>query len=100
MCHVRVQVFYVTDEHTRYLENLEEREEGGTPNIIGSIRCGLVFHLWSAVSGTMPLVTVFHLRSAVSGTTPLVTVFHLWSAVSGTMPLVTVFHLWSAVSGQ
>ena len=44
-------VFYVTDHAHRYLENLEEREEGGTPNILGAIRCGLVFHLWSAVSG-------------------------------------------------
>ena len=41
----------MTDHAHRYLENLEEREEGGTPNILGAIRCGLVFHLWSAVSG-------------------------------------------------
>ncbi len=35
-------VFYVTDEHHRYLSNTEEREEGGTPNILGDIRLGLV----------------------------------------------------------
>jgi hypothetical protein len=35
----------VTDKDHRYLSNLQEREEGGTPNILGSIRAGLVFQL-------------------------------------------------------
>ena len=30
-------VFYVTEQRHRYLENLEEREEGGTPNILGQL---------------------------------------------------------------
>jgi len=30
---------------SRYLEKFEEREEGGTPNIVGAVRCGLVFAL-------------------------------------------------------
>eukprot|EP00968_Pinguiococcus_pyrenoidosus_P026361 scaffold7074_cov256-Pinguiococcus_pyrenoidosus.AAC.1 len=34
-------VFYVTGSHQRYLKNKEEREEGGTPDILGSIRLGL-----------------------------------------------------------
>jgi selenocysteine lyase/cysteine desulfurase/tRNA(Ile)-lysidine synthase TilS/MesJ len=38
-------VFYVTDVHHRYLSNKEEREEGGTPYIVGDIRLGLVLHL-------------------------------------------------------
>ena len=38
-------VFYVTDEHHRYLSNTEEREEGGTPNILGDIRLGLVIRV-------------------------------------------------------
>jgi selenocysteine lyase/cysteine desulfurase/tRNA(Ile)-lysidine synthase TilS/MesJ len=38
-------VFFVTDRDHRYLSNREEREEGGTPNIVGSARAGLVFHL-------------------------------------------------------
>lgn len=38
-------VFYVTDKQHRYLSNREEREEGGTPDIMGSIRAGLAFHL-------------------------------------------------------
>ena len=38
-------VFYVTDEHHRYLSNKEEREEGGTPFVIGDIRLGLVMQL-------------------------------------------------------
>ena len=38
-------VFFVTDEHHRYLSNRMEREEGGTPNIVGDIRIGLLMHL-------------------------------------------------------
>jgi selenocysteine lyase/cysteine desulfurase len=38
-------VFYVTEKDHQYLLNAEEREEGGTPDIIGSIRAGLVFQL-------------------------------------------------------
>jgi selenocysteine lyase/cysteine desulfurase/tRNA(Ile)-lysidine synthase TilS/MesJ len=38
-------VFYVTEHHHRYLSNRSEREEGGTPNIVGDIRLGLVVHL-------------------------------------------------------
>ncbi len=42
-------VSYVnTDEH-RYLDDVELREEGGTPDIVGSIRAGLVFQLKQAV---------------------------------------------------
>ncbi|CAF3497675.1 unnamed protein product, partial [Rotaria socialis] len=43
-------VNYVTREATEYIKDIETREEGGTPNIIGSIRAGLVFHLKQAVS--------------------------------------------------
>ena len=38
-------VFFVTSSSHIYLENIEEREEGGTPDIIGAIRAGLVFHI-------------------------------------------------------
>ena len=38
-------VFFVTSKDHRYLSNRIEREEGGTPDIIGSIRAGLCFHL-------------------------------------------------------
>lgn len=31
-------VFFVGDTWHRYLENLEEREEGGTPDIVGAVR--------------------------------------------------------------
>eukprot|EP00359_Climacostomum_virens_P010786 CAMPEP_0204914044 /NCGR_PEP_ID=MMETSP1397-20131031/11891_1 /ASSEMBLY_ACC=CAM_ASM_000891 /TAXON_ID=49980 /ORGANISM="Climacostomum Climacostomum virens, Strain Stock W-24" /LENGTH=875 /DNA_ID=CAMNT_0052085443 /DNA_START=54 /DNA_END=2681 /DNA_ORIENTATION=- len=41
-------VFFVTDKEHRYIVN-EEREEGGTPDIIGSIRAGLVFQLKEAI---------------------------------------------------
>ena len=42
-------VFFVTENTHTYIFNPEEREEGGTPDIIGSIRLGLVFQLKEAV---------------------------------------------------
>ena len=42
-------VFFVTEKSTTYIFNPEEREEGGTPDIIGSIKLGLVFQLKEAV---------------------------------------------------
>ena len=42
-------VWYVNPESHRYLDDPELREEGGTPDIIGSIRAGLVFKLKEAV---------------------------------------------------
>jgi len=42
-------VTYVNPEEHRYLDDVERREEGGTPNIVGAIRAGLVFALKEAV---------------------------------------------------
>lgn len=42
-------VAYVNPEEHRYLEDIEHREEGGTPEIIGAIRAGLVFQLKESV---------------------------------------------------
>ncbi len=42
-------VWYVNPTQQRYLDDPEHREEGGTPDIVGSIRCGLVFKLKRAV---------------------------------------------------
>jgi len=42
-------VAYVNPDEHRYLGDPEMREEGGTPAIVDSIRCGLVFQLKSAV---------------------------------------------------
>ncbi len=42
-------VNYVTRTHTEYVKDIETREEGGTPNILGSIRAGLAFHLKESV---------------------------------------------------
>ena len=36
-------VFYVTEDHHRFLSNRIERYEGGTPNVVGIWRLGLVF---------------------------------------------------------
>ncbi|OQR94019.1 cysteine desulfurase [Thraustotheca clavata] len=38
-------VFYVTEDGHRYLSNRAEREEGGTPDTLGSIRLGLAFEV-------------------------------------------------------
>lgn len=38
-------VLFVTDEEHRYLKDKVERNEGGTPDILGSIRLGLAFQL-------------------------------------------------------
>jgi selenocysteine lyase/cysteine desulfurase len=42
-------VAYVNPFDHRYLDDIEHREEGGTPAILGSIRAGLVFQLKAAV---------------------------------------------------
>ncbi len=45
-------VSYVNAVEHRYIDDVTHREEGGTPSIIGAIRCGLVFQLKEAVGGT------------------------------------------------
>ncbi len=42
-------VTFVNEFEHDYVEDVEHREEGGTPNIIGSIRAGLIFQLKDAV---------------------------------------------------
>ena len=42
-------VMYVNPTEQRYLDDIEHREEGGTPAIVESIRAGLVFQLKEAV---------------------------------------------------
>ena len=42
-------VAYVNPAEHRYVEDIERREEGGTPNIVGAIRCGMAFALKEAV---------------------------------------------------
>lgn len=42
-------VKYVTKTQQQYIEDIEGREEGGTPSIIASIRAGLAFKLKDAV---------------------------------------------------
>lgn len=46
-------VSYVSTERHHYLENPEHREEGGTPDIIGSIRAGLAFTLKETVGADL-----------------------------------------------
>ena len=42
-------VFFVTRNSHRYLKQHEEREEGGTPDIVAAVRTGLVFQLKDAI---------------------------------------------------
>jgi selenocysteine lyase/cysteine desulfurase len=42
-------VRYVSASEHHYLDDIEQREDGGTPDIVGSIRAGLVFRLKQAV---------------------------------------------------
>lgn len=42
-------VFYVTAEAHRFVSNRAEREEGGTPDIVGTCRAGLALHLKQTV---------------------------------------------------
>lgn len=42
-------VSYVSADHHTYIDDAEHREEGGTPDIVGAIRAGLVFQLKEAV---------------------------------------------------
>ncbi|MEE8600342.1 aminotransferase class V-fold PLP-dependent enzyme [Euzebya tangerina] len=42
-------VWYVNPTEHHYLDDIEHREEGGTPDIVGSIRAGLVFALKDSV---------------------------------------------------
>eukprot|EP00392_Amoebophrya_sp_AT5.2_P002957 g2962.t1 len=43
-------VFYVSDKGQSYIQNHEEREEAGTPNVLADVKCGLVFKLHHALS--------------------------------------------------
>ncbi|KAL8616796.1 hypothetical protein ACOMHN_017833 [Nucella lapillus] len=43
-------VLLVRQTGHRYLQNIEEREEGGTPSIVGAIRAGLIFQLKEAIT--------------------------------------------------
>ncbi len=56
-------VAYVNADQHRYLDRIEEREEGGTPDILGAIRAGLVFQLKQAVGVETILA---HERAAIA----------------------------------
>jgi selenocysteine lyase/cysteine desulfurase len=46
-------VLYVNAHEHRYIDDIEQREEGGTPAIIESIRAGLVFQVKEAVGAAL-----------------------------------------------
>jgi selenocysteine lyase/cysteine desulfurase len=43
-------VLFVSADHQEYVEDVEAREEAGTPNILGAIRCGAAFALRAAIT--------------------------------------------------
>ena len=43
-------VFYVSRKAHSYIQNTVEREEAGTPNIVGCVRAGLVYHVHSCLA--------------------------------------------------
>ena len=45
-------VFFVSPNSHRYLQNFEEREEAGTPDIVAAIRAGLVFQLKGSIDSS------------------------------------------------
>jgi selenocysteine lyase/cysteine desulfurase len=60
-------VAYVNPTEHRYLDDPVEREEGGTPAIVESIRAGLVFQLKEAVgAGTIAALERSFIRRAVA----------------------------------
>jgi selenocysteine lyase/cysteine desulfurase len=60
-------VAYVNPTEHRYLDDPVEREEGGTPAIVESIRAGLVFQLKEAVgAGTIQALERSFIRRAVA----------------------------------
>ena len=38
-------IFWVSEQNHRFLAEPEEREEPGTPDLIGSVRCGMIMQL-------------------------------------------------------
>ncbi|KAG1709780.1 tRNA-cytidine(32) 2-sulfurtransferase [Nymphon striatum] len=48
-------IFFVSRESHRYLQDVEAREEGGTPDIVGAVRAGLVFQMKEAISNDVIL---------------------------------------------
>ncbi len=65
-------VFFVTPSSHRYLQEVELREEGGTPEILGSIRAGLAVQLKESVGSDL-------IMSREEALTQLA--FREWSAV-------------------
>jgi selenocysteine lyase/cysteine desulfurase/tRNA(Ile)-lysidine synthase TilS/MesJ len=59
-------VFFVTHDHHRYLSNREEREEGGTPNIMGDIKIGLAMSLKQSIGDTWIEEEEFSINMAIT----------------------------------
>lgn len=56
-------VFFVDSEGHSYIQNAEDREEAGTPDIVGCIRAGLVYHLHTLLPDTVLEQEVRYLRT-------------------------------------
>jgi len=58
-------VFYVTEQHHRYLSNREEREEGGTPYVLGDVKLGLIMNLKQSIRASWIEQEEFRISSYV-----------------------------------
>lgn len=60
-------VFYVNSDGHTYIQNSEEREEAGTPHILGCIRSGLAYHIHTQIPrGVVPAREEAALRRILS----------------------------------
>lgn len=56
-------VFYVTADHHRFLSNRAERYEGGTPNVLGICRLGLVWRMKLSLKTSLKKLTTGSTRT-------------------------------------
>eukprot|EP00930_Biecheleria_cincta_P069297 TRINITY_DN57050_c0_g1_i1.p1 TRINITY_DN57050_c0_g1~~TRINITY_DN57050_c0_g1_i1.p1 ORF type:complete len:1174 (-),score=141.77 TRINITY_DN57050_c0_g1_i1:75-3563(-) len=56
-------VFFVDPKGHSYIQNAEDREEAGTPDIVGCIRAGLVYHLHTLLPDSVLKKEVHDLRT-------------------------------------
>ncbi|CAL8072604.1 unnamed protein product [Orchesella dallaii] len=83
-------VLFTTRKRHQYLESAHEREEGGTPDIIGSIRLGLVFRVRNAVG--INLITELeakHCRKALENWRTIPEIHILGSSHSPRLPIIS-----------
>ncbi|CAL1261750.1 unnamed protein product [Larinioides sclopetarius] len=82
-------IFFVSRGTHRYLKDVEMREEGGTPSIIGAIRAGMVFQLKEAIGHTIITEREQQICSLVSNTWKNIPQLHILGSTS--VPRLPIF---------